>query len=124
MGVAEPPGSPRTLVRSCRTVSPSPAPGRPGHRRSALCCPDPTGHPVVALASILPFGAPTFLDKVTPRRDHPTDSPSTPVWRGADAAPTCPWPPREETGLRQAGQHLGTVGGDEDRVLELRGTAV
>jgi hypothetical protein len=61
-GVAEPPGSPPTLVRSYRTVSPSPVPGGPGHRRSSLCCPDPTGRPVLALASALLCGAPTFLD--------------------------------------------------------------
>ncbi len=34
VGFAEPPGSPRTLVRSYRTVSPSPVAGRPAHRRS------------------------------------------------------------------------------------------
>ena len=34
MGFAEPPGSPRTLVRSYRTVSPSPVTGHPAHRRS------------------------------------------------------------------------------------------
>jgi hypothetical protein len=61
-GVAEPPGSPPTLVRSYRTVSPSPVPGGPGHRRSSLCCPVPTGRPVLALASALLCGAPTFLD--------------------------------------------------------------
>jgi hypothetical protein len=38
MGFTEPPGSPRVLVRSYRTVSPLPVPGEPGHRRSALCC--------------------------------------------------------------------------------------
>ena len=37
VGFAEPPGSPRTLVRSYRTVSPLPVAGRPAHRRSALC---------------------------------------------------------------------------------------
>src|SRR3954447_19091242 len=40
VGVTEPPESPRTLVRSYRTVSPSPVLGEPSHRRSALCCPD------------------------------------------------------------------------------------
>ena len=39
VGVAEPPGSPRTLVRSYRTLSPLPVAGMPAHRRSALCCP-------------------------------------------------------------------------------------
>src|SRR5215510_7829612 len=39
VGVAEPPGSPRALVRSYRTVSPLPVTGEPVHRRSVLCCP-------------------------------------------------------------------------------------
>jgi hypothetical protein len=76
VGFAEPPGSPRTLVRSYRTVSPSPVTGLPAHRRSALCCTDPSGHPDLALASTLPGGAPTFLDTVTPCRGHPAVSPS------------------------------------------------
>jgi hypothetical protein len=41
MGFTEPPGSPRVLVRSYRTVSPLPVRGRSGdrsrHRRSVLC---------------------------------------------------------------------------------------
>ena len=41
VGFAEPPGSPRVLVRSYRTVSPLPVRGRSGdrsrHRRSVLC---------------------------------------------------------------------------------------
>src|SRR4051794_19442124 len=39
VGFAEPPGSPRALVRSYRTVSPSPVPTAEtaGHRRSVLC---------------------------------------------------------------------------------------
>src|SRR4051794_39513784 len=65
VGVTEPPESPRTLVRSYRTVSPLPVRHRrtgARHRRSALCCPEPTGHPVLAHASTLPCGVPTFLD--------------------------------------------------------------
>jgi hypothetical protein len=76
VGFAEPPGSPRTLVRSYRTVSPSPVTGRPVHRRSALCCTDPSGRPDLALASTLPGGVPTFLDTVEPCRGHPAVSPS------------------------------------------------
>src|SRR5262249_44295480 len=73
VGVAEPPGSPRTLVRSYRTVSPLPVPRTEArnHRRSALCCPDPTDHPALALASPLPSGVPTFLSaaaEATPPR--------------------------------------------------------
>src|SRR5690349_13545694 len=42
VGVTEPPGSPRTLVRSYRTVSPLPVLRRKrhSHRRSVLCCPN------------------------------------------------------------------------------------
>src|SRR5690606_14827388 len=85
VGVTEPPGSPPTLVRSYRTLSPLPVPE--GHRRSALCCPEPTGHPVLALASTLPCGAPTFLDVVTPRRGHLTGSPSPTSVRPAAPRP-------------------------------------
>ena len=63
VGVTQPPESPPTLVRSYRTVSPSPV--RPGgrHRRSALCCPVPSDRSDLALASTLPCGVPTFLDR-------------------------------------------------------------
>ena len=65
VGVAEPPGSPRTLVRSYRTVSPLPV-RRPENRSppSAVCFlwPDPTGRPALVLTSTVPYGAPTFLD--------------------------------------------------------------
>src|SRR5438067_222412 len=40
VGVTEPPESPRTLVRSYRTVSPLPVLRCRSHRRSALCCPN------------------------------------------------------------------------------------
>ncbi len=96
-GVAEPPVSPPTLVRSYRTVSPSPVPGGPGHRRSSLCCPDPTGCPVLALASALLCGAPTFLSHpgvaaVTGPTHHRPSSVAAvrvpgalAVWRGAQS---------------------------------------
>ena len=38
VGFTEPPGSPRALVRSYRTVSPSPVRTGVRHRQSALCC--------------------------------------------------------------------------------------
>jgi hypothetical protein len=63
-GGCQPPGSPPTLVRSYRTVSPLPvrATGLPAsrHRRSALCCPEPAGRPVLALASTLALWSPDF----------------------------------------------------------------
>jgi len=78
VGFAEPPGSPRALVRSYRTVSPLPdrSPG------PAVCFlwHFPAGRPDWPLASTLPCGAPTFLDPVTdteaptPSRDHPAGS--------------------------------------------------
>src|ERR1035441_3570767 len=37
VGFTEPTGSPRPLVRSCRTFSPLPVHGVPCHRRSVLC---------------------------------------------------------------------------------------
>jgi len=65
VGFAEPSGSPRALVRSYRTVSPSPVPDL-SVRPSAVCflwhC--PAGRPDWPLASTLPCGAPTFLDQV------------------------------------------------------------
>ena len=86
VGVAEPPGSPPTLVRSYRTVSPLPV-RRPGATRPSAVCsllPFPSGRPDLALASTLPCGVPTFLDAATapdgPRsRGHPADSPAPPV---------------------------------------------
>jgi len=45
VGVAEPTGSLRPLVRSYRTVSPLPVPGHPGHRRSVSLWPGPRGRP-------------------------------------------------------------------------------
>jgi hypothetical protein len=64
VGFTEPAGSPRSLVRSYRTVSPLPVRGRPPP--SAVCslwhC--PAGHPDWPLASTLPCGVPTFLDTV------------------------------------------------------------
>src|SRR5258705_7009393 len=55
--------------------------GRPAIGGLSLL-PFPTGHPVLALASALPFGVPTFLDAVELRRGHPAGSPSPPVWAG------------------------------------------
>src|SRR2546423_6849802 len=70
VGFAEPPGSPRALVRSYRTVSPLPVPTDPVTRaidRPLAVCSlwhFPAGRPDWPLASTLPCGAPTFLDPV------------------------------------------------------------
>jgi hypothetical protein len=64
------------LVRSYRTVSPLPVTSFLAPRRTAFCCTDPSGHPDLALASILLYGVPTFLDRVMPCRGHPANSPS------------------------------------------------
>src|ERR671910_3620968 len=71
-GGCQPPGSPPTLVRSYRTVSPLPvrAAGSPAfrHRRSALCCPEPAGRPVLALASTLALWSPDFPRRLSAPR--------------------------------------------------------
>ena len=73
-GVTEPYESPRTLVRSYRTVAPLPVTGEPVHRRF-LSVAHPSGRPDLARASTLLCGVPTFLDTVEPCRGHPADSP-------------------------------------------------
>jgi hypothetical protein len=67
VGFAEPTGSPRPLVRSCRTVSPMPVrpvPRLSDRSPSAVCFlwHFPAGRPDWPLASTLPCGVPTFLD--------------------------------------------------------------
>ena len=74
-GVAEPAGSLRPLVRSYRTVSPSPVPGEPGHRRSVSLWPDPRGRPRLARTSTIALWSPDLPQ-------HPT--------AGADRAPRSP----------------------------------
>src|SRR5579875_3340070 len=74
VGFTEPPGSPRALVRSYRTVAPLPVKApREGGRPSAVCfllhC--PSSHLDWPLASTLPCGVPTFLDRVTARPRPP-----------------------------------------------------
>ena len=76
VGFTEPAESPRSLVRSYRTVSPLPV---------RLSVPSavyfllhfPSGRPVWPLASTLPCGVPTFLDRLPdgPGRGHQTNSP-------------------------------------------------
>jgi hypothetical protein len=87
VGFAEPPESPRALVRSCRTVSPLPVPVA---RPSAVCFlwHFPSGHPDWPLASTLPCGVPTFLD--------PVDAGPRPP--GRLTALILPQPPPERTG--------------------------
>jgi len=78
VGFAEPPGSPRALVRSYRTVSP--LPGSAQRARQAVCSlwHFPAGRPDWPLASTLPCGAPTFLSRPVARahRGHPAGSPA------------------------------------------------
>jgi len=70
VGFTEPPGSPRTLVRSYRTVSPLPVRDLEASP-SAVCSlwHFPAGRPDWPLASTLPCGVPTFLDP--PRTESP-----------------------------------------------------
>src|SRR6187200_2445344 len=79
MGFAEPPGSPRVLVRSYRTVSPLPVRAHLFRRGlpSAVCSlwHFPAGHPDWALPSIVPYGVRTFLGPITSVRGRPADSP-------------------------------------------------
>src|SRR5262245_45330385 len=88
MGFAEPSESPRTLVRSYRTVSPLPDPATPENRRPSAVCSlwhFPASRLDWALPSILPCGVRTFLGRVTPERvpgrGHPADSPPSPLSR-------------------------------------------
>src|SRR5579871_4440193 len=76
VGFAEPPGHPG---RWCALTAPfHPCLIRACARPSAVCSlwHFPAGRPDWPLASTLPCGAPTFLDRVMPGRDHPADSPS------------------------------------------------
>ena len=75
VGVADPTGSPRPLVRSYRTVSPLPVPGCPGHRRSVLCCPIREIAPTWLSPAPVPCGAPTFLD-TSPKADAAVTRPT------------------------------------------------
>src|SRR5262245_60176466 len=74
MGFAEPPGSPRMLVRSYRTVSPLPVRARSPSAVSSLWH-FPAGHPDWALPSIVPCGVRTFLGPIVSVRGRPADSP-------------------------------------------------
>ena len=77
MGFTEPAGSPRLLVRSYRTVSPLPVAGNPDPSAVCFLWHFPAGHPDWPLASILSWGAPTFLSDTldvaaVTRKAHPT----------------------------------------------------
>jgi hypothetical protein len=103
VGVAEPPGSPPTLVRSYRTVSPLPVRRTgcpaPRHRRSALCCPVPAGHPVLAHASTRALWSPDF-----PRRRRSGAAATWPAHRHRAAyRPGGPGPGTRHPGARSAG---------------------
>jgi hypothetical protein len=86
VGFAEPPESPRVLVRSYRTVSPLPV-RRPEATPSAVCSllHFPAGHPDWALPSTMPCGVRTFLGP-TPGRYAATRPARC---RLQDTAPRC-----------------------------------
>jgi hypothetical protein len=112
VGFAEPPGSPRALVRSYRTVSPLPDPGCPGHRRSALCCTAPSGRPDLALASTVPFGVPTFLDTVDRAAATRPTHRQPPLYRrrkGANVTEASYWHPLVSRNARSVRDHAGQV---------------
>src|SRR3546814_21187082 len=94
VGVADPPRSPSTLVRSYRTVSPLPVPRSPeaigGLLSVALY--RQVAPPWLSPAP-LPCGAPTFLDVAKPRPVHLPDSPSPPASHAPRPPPPLP-PPR------------------------------
>jgi hypothetical protein len=65
-----------------------------GHRRSVLCCPEPSDRSDLALASTLPCGVPTFLDvacrprrRATPRSPDRLTSATSVAPSGVDAVP-------------------------------------
>ncbi len=129
VGFAEPPGSPRALVRSYRTVSPLPVPrGAIGGLFSvALSC----GSPRLASRQHPALWSPDLPrhDRSKPScRGHPAGSPSPPVCQWG--CPTRPVAPRSGPaddvrcgpapgqldhldGVGQAILHLGVVGDDE-----------
>ena len=81
VGFVKPPGSPRALVRSYRTVSPLPVRLVPP---SAVCSlwHFPAGHPDWVLPSTVPCGVRTFLGPVKPVRGRLADSPPRSVSHG------------------------------------------
>ena len=86
MGFTEPMPSPTSLVRSYRTVSPSPvieSPcGDPVHRRSALCCTFTVRSPRPGSRQHPALWSPDFPRRCsTQHRDHPATSPSAPSLR-------------------------------------------
>jgi hypothetical protein len=100
-GGCQPPGSLPTLVRSYRTVSPLPVRDTGSaarHRRSAFCCPEPTGHPVLAHTSTLALWSPDF-----PRRRRSGAAATRPTHRRPTTIP----PPCAGTRRRRAVQASG-----------------
>jgi len=92
VGFTEPTGSPLSLVRSYRTVSPLPV-RLPGETPSAVCFlwHFPAGHPDWPLTSTLSCGVPTFLDSFRQKVTPPTRRAATTQQIGSSArpAPAC-----------------------------------
>ena len=82
VGLIKPPGSPRTLVRSCRTVSPLPVTsGRPAvHRRSVLCDTVRQVAPTWLSPAPCPVEPRLSSTRSMPSRGHPAHSSSPPVY--------------------------------------------
>ena len=119
VGFAEPPGSPRALVRSYRTVSPLPDLHH-AVQPSAVCFlwHFPADRSDWPLASTLPCGAPTFLDTIAEAscRGHPAGSPCSLHDRAPGAGKQAARrfrPPRRRDG--------GPVRGGSARVIARRG---
>src|SRR5690349_1788532 len=85
VGFAEPPGSPRALVRSYRTVSPLPRPAGAGPRRSVFCGTFLRVTPTGRYPAPCPVESGRSSDRSPPdegpARGRPADSPPCPLSR-------------------------------------------
>jgi len=102
VGFTEPPGSPRALVRSYRTVAPLPV--RPANRKPSAVsslwhC--PAGRPDWVLPSTLPCGVRTFLGRVE-ARTRPSGRLTTAPRSSHVTRPALTGPPRPRVRRRRS----------------------